>query len=157
QRHPHLGRLPSTLSQELFGAGVDLHRREESSNAVVGLALDPIDELDRPLEGRLPGLEIPLPLGALAVAREPPSITVALTDVGAETGLGSLLGHVVTIRADLHHGGRATADELGHRKVDTGASSRLVAGSGARRQILEEAGSVELARPLVLHERLVER
>ena len=157
ERHLHpVGRLPAH-AQEFLGAGIDLRGREEAFDAAMRVAIDALDELDRPPETRLARFLVPLVLHLLAVARQPAPGAVAVGDVGAHAAALGGSGGVIALAADLHHRRRARADQFGHRVVDRGMARRLVDRRAAHRQHLGEAGHGELPPPAILDERLVER
>ena len=106
---------------------------------------------------RAPCLLVPLPLHALAVAREPPARPERLAHVDAQAVVRRALDHVLAQRADLHHRRHAAAQQLGHREVDAGAARFLVLGLAAHRQHLEEPRVPELRVAAILDERAVER
>src|SRR5439155_23953363 len=113
-------------------------------------------ELDGAPESRFPSRLVPLPVDAAPVAGEPAPRAEGASQVDAEAEAGGGRDDALVGEADLEDGGRASAEQLGHREVDAGRGGRVVLRAGADREHLEEPRVEELGRPGVLDERAVE-
>ena len=89
----------------------------------------------------LPGRLVPLPLDAPAVAGEPAARSGSLAHVDAHAVVAGPLDHVLAEAADLHDGGDAAPQQLGHREVDAGAARLLVLGPRSARAASRRAPS----------------
>jgi len=143
--------------QEIGRARVHLGRREEAAHEVAVRAVVALVELDRSREPLPTLLLVPLPLDPPAVAREPAPGAEGQPHVDAQAEIRGARDDVLTGAADLHDGGDAAAQELGHREIDASPRRILVLRRAADRQELEEPGVIELGIAAVLDERAVER
>src|SRR5439155_10603366 len=99
---------------------------EEAANQIAVGAVPALVQLDRVGQPAPPLLLVPLPLHASAVAREPAARAEGETHVDAQTEVTGAGGHVLAGAADLHHGGHAAPQQLGHREVDARPRRLLV-------------------------------
>src|SRR5215207_11131421 len=112
QGNPQTGRRLTRPPEEIFSAGVDLCRREKSSNAAVLRSVMLLDEAHSALQATEAGLLVPGVLHLFTVVGVPAAGAVAQPHVEPHTDAVSLPHGLLGVRADLHHGGAAGPQQL---------------------------------------------
>src|SRR4026208_1608200 len=81
-----------------------------------------------------PSGSFPPPPAALAPSGEPAPGAEGLAHVAPQAVVRGAVHHVLAVPADLHHGGHAAAEQLGHREVHARPPTPVVLGLATHRQ-----------------------